>query len=85
MRLSEKKTTNYKVWGRAYSSNSSLNVGLSPSQKKKKNHFICFNKSPLKMMKNAFYFIFKALFVLKIFKFLSWFFDDVEKTALLER
>ena len=29
-------------------------VGLSPS---KKNWFICFNESPLKMMKNAFYFI----------------------------
>ena len=28
-------------------------------------------ESPLKMMKNAFYFISKALFVLKIFKFLS--------------
>ena len=28
-------------------------------------------ESPLKMMKNAFYFILKALFVLKIFKFLS--------------
>ena len=27
-------------------------------------------ESPLKMMKNAFYFILKALFVLKIFKFL---------------
>ena len=27
--------------------------------------------SPLKMMKNAFYFILKGLFVLKIFKFLS--------------
>ena len=26
---------------------------------------------PLKMMKNAFYFISKALFVLKLFKFLS--------------
>ena len=32
---------------------------------------ICFNDSPSKMMKNAFYFILKALFVLKIFKFLS--------------
>ena len=32
--------------------------------------FICFNESPLKMMKNAF-FILKALFVLKIIKFLS--------------
>ena len=28
-------------------------------------------ESPLKMMENAFYFILKALFVLKIFKFLS--------------
>ena len=27
-------------------------------------------ESPLKMMKNAFYFILQALFVLKIFKFL---------------
>ena len=33
--------------------------------------FICFNHSPSKMMKNVFYFILKALFVLKIFKFLS--------------
>ena len=30
---------------------------------------------PLKMMKNAFYFSSKALFVLKMFKFLSWHFD----------
>ena len=36
----------------------------------KKICFICFNESPLKMMKNAFYFILKVLFVLKIFKFL---------------
>ena len=28
-------------------------------------------ESPLKMMKNVFYFTLKALFVLKIFKFLS--------------
>ena len=47
--------------------------------------FICFNESPSKMMKNAFYFILKALFVLKIFKFLSWIFEHVEKTAWLER
>ena len=36
-------------------------------------------------MKNVFYFILKALFVLKIFKFLSWPFGHVEKTARLER
>ena len=41
--------------------------------------------SPSKMMKNAFYFILKALFVLKIFNFLSWLFGLVEKTAWLER
>ena len=35
----------------------------------KKNCIICFIESPLKMMKNAFYFILKALFVLNIFKF----------------
>ena len=37
------------------------------------------------MMKNDFYFILKALFVLKIFKFLSWLFGHIEKTAWLER
>ena len=34
--------------------------------------FICFSKSPLKMMKNTFYFILQTFFVLKIFKFLSY-------------
>ena len=51
----------------------------------KKFCFICFTESPLKMMKNAFYFILKALLVLKVFKFLSWLFAHVEKTAWLER
>ena len=41
-------------------------------------------KSPLKMVKNAFYFILKALFILKIFKFLPWLFGHIEKTAWLE-
>ena len=57
---------------------SKIKVGLSPS---KKNCVICFIESPLKMMKNAFYFILKTLFVLKIFKFLSWLFGYVGKTA----
>ena len=43
-------------------------VGLSPFNKK---FVICLIESLSKMMKNAFYFISKALFVLKIFKFLS--------------
>ena len=42
-------------------------------------------KSPLKMIKNAFYFALKSHFVLKIFKYLSWVFGHVEKTAWLER
>ena len=36
-------------------------------------------ESPLKMMKNAFYFTSIALFVLNIFKFLSWLFGHVVK------
>ena len=47
----------------------SFKVGLSPSK----------NESTLKIMKNAFYFILKALFVRKIFEFLSLFFGQVEK------
>ena len=43
------------------------------------------SESPLKMMKKAFYFTLKSLFVLKIFKFLSWLFGHVEKMAWLER
>ena len=55
-----------------------LKVGLSPS---KKDFFICFNKSPLKMMKHAFYFMLKR----KIFSLLGYlhfchdFFGYVEK------
>ena len=45
----------------------------------------CFIERPLKMMKNVFYFILKALSILKMFKFLSWLFGHVEKMAWLER
>ena len=41
-------------------------VGLSPS---KKVRCICFNENILKMMKNDFSFLLKALFVLEIFQF----------------
>ena len=57
-------------------------VGLSPP---KKICAICFIWNPLKIMNNAFYFILKAFFVLKILKFLSWLFGYIEKTAWLER
>ena len=58
-----------------------VKVGLSPS---KNFCVICFIESPLKMIKNSF-FILKALFVLQIFKFLSWLFSHVGKIAWLER
>ena len=37
------------------------------------------------MKKHAFCFILKAVFVLKVFKFLSWLFGHVEETARLKR
>ena len=48
-----------------------------------KKCFICFNERPLKMMENVFYFFLKALFILKIFKFLSQFFGHIEKIGLI--
>ena len=57
------------------------NVFLMFSHLPKKRFFICFNDSPSKMMENAFYFILKALFILKIFKFLSYLLGHAEKTA----
>ena len=51
----------------------------------KKKIFPCLNDSPSKMMKIFFYFIIKPLFVLNIFKFLSWLFGHVGKAAWLER
>ena len=37
------------------------------------------NSKPFKNDENAFYFMLKALFILKIFTFLSWHFGYVEK------
>ena len=56
-----------------------VKVFRSDSHLPKKKGFICFNANPLKMMKNVFYFIIKALFVLKIFKFLSYSFVMFKK------
>ena len=53
-----------------------IKVGLSPS---KKICVIFFIESHLKIMNNAFYFILKALFVLKIFKFFQDFLVLQEK------
>ena len=60
------------------SENEKFKVGVSPSKKK---CAICLIESALEMMENAFYFILKALFVLKILKFLSRLFGHVGKTA----
>ena len=40
---------------------------------------LVWSESPLKMMEDAFYFILKVLFFLKIFKLLFWLFAPVEK------
>ena len=50
----------------------------------KKICFVCFNESPLKTMKNAFHLVIRALYILKIFKFLSWLIGHAEKRALLK-
>ena len=56
---------------------------ILPNQTLKRRTFrsetILATESPLKTMKNAFYFTLKALFVWKMFKFLSWLFGHVEK------
>ena len=39
---------------------------------------IWFNESTLKMIENVLYLILKAVFIFKIFKFLSWLFSYVE-------
>ena len=57
-------------------------IGLSAS---KIICVICLIEIPFKIMKNALYFILKALLVLKIFKFLSRRFGHVGKMAWLER
>ena len=67
---------------KSYISASTLKVRLSPL---KKICTICLIQSLLKVMKNAFYFILKALSILKIFKFLSRHFGHVWKMAWLNR
>ena len=54
-----------------------IKVGLLSSKKL----FYFFNENPLKVMKNAFCFTLKALFLLKILKFLFWHFGHVENTG----
>ena len=51
-----------------YNLNISRTKKLFGEKMKNSRHKICFNESYLKMMKNSFYFILKALFVLKYSK-----------------
>ena len=46
---------------------------------------ICFNESPLKMMKNDFYFILNAFFILKIFKFFVVKFWSCRRNGLIRK
>ena len=63
-----------------------LNVNFKVGQSSSKTVcVICFIETPLKIMKSAFNFILKALFVLKILKILLWFFGHVGKRAWLEK
>ena len=57
---------------------------LKPDSHLLKQCFIWFNESPLKMMKNVFYFIWRAFFVLERFKYLSWLFSHI-KNGLIRR
>ena len=63
---------------------SDFKFGLSPSKRFNSfnEKYISIKESPSKLMKIAFYFILKALFILKMFKRLSWLFDNVKKTRI---
>ena len=67
-----------------------IKIELSPSKKfdfYSFDFYICFiwlNETSSKLMKSAFYFILKALFVLKTFKFLSCFFS-CRKSSLIRK
>ena len=60
-------------------SKENISIFKSNSHLPKKISFIFFNESLLKIMKNSFYFTLKALFVPRIFKFLSWICGHAEK------
>ena len=72
----QKRTTIKKIW------KNNITAGLPPS---KKFCFIYYNERPLKMMKNAFYFILKALFFLKIFKVFVLTFWSCRKNGLIRK
>ena len=64
---------------------STFNPLKSDSHLPNKFFFFLLHWKAFKNDEKCFYFILKALLVLKIFKFSSWLFGHVEKTAWLER
>ena len=64
---------------------SSLTLQSESNLPKKICYLLHWKPFKIKMMKNAFYFILKALFVLKIFKFSSWLFGHEGKRTWWER
>ena len=58
-----------------------MKTSLKSHPQLSKNCVICFIENDDQMMKNVLYFILKALFILKLFKFLSWLFGHVGKMA----
>ena len=63
-----------KPWRKLWMYLSSIKGALSSLRQ-----FLAIDEILLKVMKNAFYFTSKALFILKILKFLSWCFGHVAK------
>ena len=63
----------FGLWDQEIDSNSKSLKGLLQGLRKN-----LIAESPLKMMKNAFYFMLKAIFALQIFTFLPYLFDHVE-------
>ena len=69
---------------RGHRSGALVENGLKPDSLLPKKFFFRSIESPLKVMKNDFYFTMKALLVLKIFKFLSELLLSFREMALCE-
>ena len=55
-----------------YIKGTNLNLLVKSGCHLSKKNFFCLNESCLKIIQNTFYFMLKALFILVLFKFLSW-------------
>ena len=84
--METKKTNEIRYWCASYLhdklTNDNGKMTLFKGEHSGLRHFMA-TESPSKMMKNAFYFTLKALFVLEIYKFLFWHLSHAGK--LLDR